>query len=297
MSITRLQQARQMYALGQRVGGIMGSNNGSMLVTPTRDGSRPGYYGPDAGHENDPGHGSNSGNNGGGDRHNPHTDSGYSKSSPPSSKSYDNPNPHRDPPNVEKAYEIIGGKKYEVTPDTKTERELAKVKQSILDAPLPNLTKKGTEYYDPNTGTLIGFAPTNKNPFSLKNIATNVVLGIVAPQLLGTKFATGMKAYNTAKTLSGLAKDIGLTDKNVLESFTSNLTDSISGFGKGTSKGTTSTNNNNNGGKGDGEGIASLDNQASGYDEYILLLQKLQSGNISDSERNRFNVLKNMLGI
>jgi len=65
MSITRLQQARQMYALGQRVGGIMGSNNGSMLVTPTRDGSRPGYYGPDAGHENDPGHGSNS-NMGGG---------------------------------------------------------------------------------------------------------------------------------------------------------------------------------------------------------------------------------------
>ena len=66
MSITRLQQARQMYALGQRVGGIMGSNNGSMLVTPTRDGSRPGYYGPDAGHENDPGHGSNSGGGGNG---------------------------------------------------------------------------------------------------------------------------------------------------------------------------------------------------------------------------------------
>jgi hypothetical protein len=69
MSITRLQQARQMYALGQRVGGIMGSNNGSMLVTPTRDGSRPGYYGPDAGHENDPGHGSNApGGGNGGDR-------------------------------------------------------------------------------------------------------------------------------------------------------------------------------------------------------------------------------------
>ena len=65
MSITRLQQARQMYAMGKRVGGIMGSNAGSMLVTPTRDGSRPGYYGPDAGHENDPGHGSNA--PGGGD--------------------------------------------------------------------------------------------------------------------------------------------------------------------------------------------------------------------------------------
>jgi len=75
MSITRLQQARQMYALGklvERVGGIMGSNNGSMLVTPTRDGSRPGYYGPDAGHENDPGHGSNApgGGNGGDGRPN-----------------------------------------------------------------------------------------------------------------------------------------------------------------------------------------------------------------------------------
>ena len=45
----------------KRMGGIMGSNAGSMLVAPTRDGSRPGYYGPDAGHENDPGHGSNTG--------------------------------------------------------------------------------------------------------------------------------------------------------------------------------------------------------------------------------------------
>jgi hypothetical protein len=74
MSITRLQQARQMYAIGQRVGGIMGSNAGSMLVTPTRDGSRPGYYGPDAGHENDPGHGSNAPGNGDGNRPNPHKD-------------------------------------------------------------------------------------------------------------------------------------------------------------------------------------------------------------------------------
>ena len=45
MAITRLQQARQM----RKGGGIMGSNAGSMLVAPTKDGSRPGYYGPDAG--------------------------------------------------------------------------------------------------------------------------------------------------------------------------------------------------------------------------------------------------------
>ena len=45
MAITRAQQKRQL----RRRGGIMGSNAGSMLVTPTLDGSRPGYYGPDAG--------------------------------------------------------------------------------------------------------------------------------------------------------------------------------------------------------------------------------------------------------
>jgi hypothetical protein len=37
----------------------------SMLVKKRKDGKRPGYYGPDAGHENDPGTGNNSGNNGG----------------------------------------------------------------------------------------------------------------------------------------------------------------------------------------------------------------------------------------
>jgi hypothetical protein len=45
MAITNAQQARQL----RRRGGIMGSNAGSMLVTPTLDGSRPGYYGPDEG--------------------------------------------------------------------------------------------------------------------------------------------------------------------------------------------------------------------------------------------------------
>jgi len=81
---------RMMYSQGKRVGGIMGSNAGSMLVTPTRDGSRPGYYGPDAGHENDPGHGSNSDNgNGNGDgenrpdRTNPNVDTRSTSFSPP----------------------------------------------------------------------------------------------------------------------------------------------------------------------------------------------------------------------
>ena len=54
MAITRAQQYRQML------------EDGGMLVKPRTDGKRPGYYGPDAGHDNDPGHGSNASGNGGG---------------------------------------------------------------------------------------------------------------------------------------------------------------------------------------------------------------------------------------
>ncbi len=43
----RSQEQDRMGAAG---GGLMGSNAGSMLVAPTKDGSRPGYYGPDEGH-------------------------------------------------------------------------------------------------------------------------------------------------------------------------------------------------------------------------------------------------------
>ena len=264
MAITRLQQARQMYAMGQRVGGIMGSNAGSMLVTPTRDGSRPGYYGPDAGHENDPGHGSNApGGGDGGDKPTMADIAGPKTTTTQTMQDYMTDYAI----NVGKKADPRGGFFGDNTPEGK----------------------------ENNLVNTINFAPT-KNPFNFKNLATNIVLGIVAPQLLGPKFATGMKAFNIAKTASKFANDIGLTDKNVVDAFTSNLTENFS-KGKKSTKNTTTKNNTTNNGGGDGEGLASLDNQASGYDEYILLLQKLQSGNISDSERNRFNVLKNMLGI
>jgi len=262
MAITRLQQARQMYAMGQRVGGIMGSNAGSMLVTPTRDGSRPGYYGPDAGHENDPGHGSNApGGDGGNDKPTMADIAGPKTTTTQTMQDYMTDYAI----NVGKKADPRGGFFGDNTPEGK--------KNNLVNT--------------------INFAPT-KNPFNFKNLATNIVLGIVAPQLLGPKFATGLKAFNIAKTASKFANDIGLTDKNVVDAFTSNLTEN---FGKGktsTAKSTTKNNTNNGGG---GDGIASLDNQASGYNEYILLLQKLQAGTISNAERNRYNVLKNMLGI
>jgi hypothetical protein len=151
------------------------------------------------------------------------------------------------------------------------------------------VTKKGINFLNPNN-LVTSFAPQQKS-FGILDLALMAATG----GLFGTKVATGLRAYNAAKNISQLAQDFNLTDKNVLDSFTSNLTEN---FGKGKSKGKTSTNNTNNTNNGgDGDGIASLENQAGSYDEYILLLQKLQSGNISDSERNRFNVLKNMLGI
>ena len=279
MSITRLQQARQMYAMGQRVGGIMGSNGGSMLVTPTRDGSRPGYSdtGP-GGNPGDVGAGHTGDSIGGGN-------GGDYNYKGPAELGVTTRTVNR--VTAPEAYEIIGGQKYDVTPDTKADRERARVKQAIL-----NPTVKKNKIFDPISNSFINpFAP-KKNPFSLGNIAKNIFLGIVAPQLLaGTKLGPAINTFNQVNRVAGLFnKNIDVKDT---------ISSLFSGNNKSTSKSKSTSKNNtttNNGG-GDGEGLASLENQASGYDEYILLLQKLQSGNISDSERNRYNVLKNMLGI
>ena len=145
------------------------------------------------------------------------------------------------------------------------------------------------------------FAPTKtKNPFSFKNLATNIVLGIVAPQLLGPRFATGMKAFNIAKTASKFAKDIGLTDKNVVGAFTDNLTsnlsDKFSGFGKGTKSTTKSSIDTDLSkiGNGDG-GLGTLENMDALNQEYLLLLEKFNKGVFTDADQVRFTFLKDIL--
>jgi len=279
MSITRLQQARQMYALGQR-------------VAKTMDGSRPGYRGSDWGGSDygDPTSNTSGGNKSGGTHHNPHTESGYSKTSTSSSKKSWSPpsNIHSNDSNVPEAYEIIGGKKFDVTPETRQTRELARVKADIMKAPIPSMTSKGINYF--KDGIQVGFAPNKKNQFGLFDLALIAASG----GLFGPKLATGAKMFNTGKKVLDLANTIGLTDQIPIDIFTS----PFKNFGKdkkSTTKSTTKNNTTNKGG--DGEGLASLENQAGNYDEYILLLQKLQSGNISDSERNRYNILKSQLGI
>ena len=263
MAITNLQQARQMYALGQR-------------VAKTMDGSRPGYRGPggyqggatNQGGAGNPGSGNGNGNKGSDrpetTRHNPHTDTGTSKTT------------------------------------TVTGDEMRSANRDFIQTLNTNNAIRAAqtgEKFSPYEGGSM-FAPTTPKGFNWKSALFNIGLTALNPAL-AAKYNKAKSLYNAAKYGSKLAKDFNLTDTDIVESITSNFTDNLSNFGKGTSKGTTSTNNTttNNDGKGGGDGIASLENQAGNYDEYILLLQKLQSGNISDGERNRFNVLKNMLGI
>jgi len=282
MSITRLQQARQMYALGQRVRFQGGG----------RDASRGDFSSPSAdGPGNDKDGGTNAVDTGDLGTEKANVDANRDANMSARDRAISNQYTNMPTPTV-----TIGVDKFDnpiTVPTTYTAR---RARQKTLDA----LNAKGISSFDPRvTKTLnfldpsnlvTSFAPQQQKKFGILDLVMIAASG----GLLGPKIATGAKMFNTAKNVSKLAQTIGLTDKNVLDSFTSNFTENF-GKGKKSTTKSTSTNNNNNGGG--GEGLASLDNQASGYDEYILLLQKLQSGTISDAERNRYNVLKNMLGI
>ena len=159
--------------------------------------------------------------------------------------------------------------------------------------------------------TTLTFAPKVTKPPSIwegiKTIGKNLIQGYVAAQTFGV-LGLSPKAVAIGNTALSFGKQTGLTKSGSINELGLNTANSIGDmFGdrnigdmfSGNNKENTSTSNINNdiGNGGDGEGLASLENQAGGYDEYILLLQKLQSGNISDSERTRYTMLKNMLGI
>ena len=298
MSITRLQQARQMYALGQ-------------LVSKTMDGSRPGYRGGKDASSDDFGGGGNQGGGNGGE-----VDTGDLGTEAANVEANVNANmDSRDRArmnqytNVPTATVTIGVDKFNNPIKVNTTYTDRRARQKTLDALNakgissfdPRVTKAGINFLDPSN-LVTSFAP-NKSKFGLLDLGLMLASGGLfggKAKTLGGLLSKGKFALDKSKQIGNLLETIGLTDTNVIDSFTDSFSDKFSGFGKGkksTTKSTTKNNTINNGGKGDGDGIASLDNQASGYDEYILLLQKLQSGNISDSERNRFNVLKNMLGI
>ena len=283
MSITRLQQARQMYAMGQRVGRIAFGGGGS------QDHHGGGYQGGSGapGSAESSGSKGNSGNDG--PQNSPHTESGYTGPT--------NYGPQQPP------QEIIGDKKFDVTPDTKGDREKAKQLAQIMEAPIPNFTPKGIEYYQ--DGNLLGLAPKQKQ-FNMLSFLGNTAFALANPPLYA-KYKKVKGMYDTAKyvtsifdpmttknlnkpfeTIENLTKNIGLKDKNVVQSFKDSLTSNLTPK----SKPVINTNTGN-----DDNGIGTLENANVLQDEYTLLLQKLQTGNITDEERVRYTMLKNMLGI
>ena len=253
MSITRLQQARQMYALGKLVERV-GFRGGGMDMGNQSNQDQSAAMG-----------GGNNNNNKGSDRpettrHNPHTDSGTSKTS--------------------------------VATGDEMRSAARDFVQTLNHNNAIEAAKTGTKF-SPYTGGA-SFTSTQRKGPSLFDLALFAAgpLGLFGKtgKTIATAVNLGKRAKTGLETVTSIADQFGFKNP-IANMFSGNKTSTSKS--KSTSKNNTTTNN----GGGDGEGLASLENQASGYDEYILLLQKLQSGNISDSERNRFNVLKNMLGI
>jgi len=239
MAITRLQQARQMFRYG---GDTMGGPN---------DRSSQGPSGPPGGGGRDFSKGPET------TRHNPHTDTGTSKTS------------------------------------TVTGDQMRSAKRDFIQTLNTNnairAAQKGTKFSPYDGGSR--FAPTQNRGFGILDL---IMIG-ASGGLLGPKVGSIAKGINTAKfaldkskQIGGLLETFGLTDTNVAQDFISNLTSK----GKTTSKKSDKTITRDG-----GDGIGSTPEMAALRDEYYLLLQKLQMGNILASEKNRLTALKNLLGM
>ena len=265
----RLQYDRQMYAMGQRVGGIMGSNGGSMLVTPTRDGSRPGY--------SDTGPGGNPGDVGAG-----HT-----------GDSIGGGNGGDGRPNMA---DIAGPVTSSFT-DADDNRDNYKTDQYTTG---PTTTDPDETTIDELTTT---FAPIVTNPPSIwdgiKTIGKNLFKGYVAAQTFGA-LGLSPKAVQIGNVALGFGKQIGLTKSGSISELGLNAANTIGDVFSGNTSTGINTNsfsgntnslsdtNQNNGGEGGNNDVLSS--------EYILLLQKMQLGNFTQEDQTRFNLLKTMLG-
>jgi hypothetical protein len=289
---------RIMYAQGQRVrfrGG--GRDMGST-------GSSTGSSGPAGGASSGGNYGGNTGGNTGGGTSN---DTGGGNDGPRGPQELGTSTRTVDRITAPEAYEMIGGKKFDVTPDTKGDRERAKQLAQIMQAPIPNFTPKGIEYF--KDGNLLNTFAPKKDQFNMFSLLGNAALFAINPALAakyrqakslysGAKYAKDLIQPYTTKNLNkpfevieGLTENIGLKDKNVIQSFKDSLTNNV------TSKTKTKPVINTNTDSGSNDGINTLENANELQNEYTTLLQKLQTGSISDAERTRYTMLKNMLGI
>ena len=284
MSITRLQQARQLYALGQ-------------LVSKTRDGSRPKYGGGrDASRDDFSSPSADTGNQSVNDAVDT-GDLGTEKSNVSANQDANMNARERaimnQYKNVPKPTITVGVDKFNNPINIPTTYTAKRNRQKTIDA----LNQKGISVFDPRVTkkfnpfdmSLVAQPKTKK--FSLfRDVIVPVGLTAINPGL-AAKYSKAKSLYNAAKFAAGLAQTFGLTDTNLVDSFISNLTDRTTKTSKSKTKNIKDMDDRNG-----GDGLGSTPEMAALRDEYYLLLQKLKAGNILAGERNRLTALKNLLG-
>jgi len=247
---------RLMYAQGQR-------------VAKTMDGLRPGYAGPNEPNDGQGVGAGTSSNEGEGSsnqpettRHNPHTDSGTSKTSTVSGNRM-----------------TSAARDFVQTLNHNRAREAAKTKTKFT--PYGGGSKNYKEpFFDTGPGKFI------------KGLGKTALMAY-GPAIFGPKFATGVKAYKGAKVV----KDF-FNKTDIFNTF--DVKNPIDNLFSGKKTPTSKINNFNEGDgqdyKSEGEGLASLENMNALENEYILLLQKNLEGTFNDEEQVRFTMLKKILG-
>ena len=152
--------------------------------------------------------------------------------------------------------------------------------------------RTGTKF-SPYTGGA-SFAPTATKGFNWKGALLNLGLMAINPAL-AAKYGKVKSLYSGAKYAGKLANDLGLTNTNVVDSFT----DNVKGFTDNAKNNFTGFNTTSKGPKGppDDRGNGDGGNEQNALmAEYLLLLQKLEQGVLQKEEQGRFNSLKSRLG-
>ena len=227
MAITNLQQARQMYALGQRVRFQGGG----------RDASQSDFSSPSA----DGGPGEQGGAVDTGDLGTEKANVQANLDANMSSRDRAIMNQYK---NLRTPTVTVAVDKFDNPITVPTTYTAKRARQQMLNA----LNEKGISVFDPRvTRTFNPFdmslvaQPTQKKFNLVRDLVVPVGLGMINPSL-AAKYNKAKTALTVAKNVSKFAETIGLTDKNVVDAFTGNFTDKFSGFGKGkTSTKNTST--------------------------------------------------------
>ena len=165
-------------------------------------------------------------------------------------------------------------------------------RQLALDA----LNKRGISVFDPRvTRTFNPFdmslvaQPTQKRFSLIRDFVVPAGLSLLNPGL-AAKYQQARTAYTVAQNISNIAQTIGLTDRNVFDSFVSNLTDKTSSLEKGKTNITDNTKDR------DKDGLGSMKNMDALNEEYLLLLNKFNRGVFTDADQVRFTFLQKVLG-